>query len=156
MTMQRITFLIVGKIKTTWIAEGFAHFQARMEKQLNLNVVVVPPSKNIDPAKMSDEESEKIQKTVDSFDGDVWLLEETGKEFTSPQFAGLIAKAKDSGRSILFVLGGPYGVNATLKARIKNHVRLSAMTLPHELCALMFLEQLYRACEIQKGTGYHH
>jgi 23S rRNA (pseudouridine1915-N3)-methyltransferase len=154
--MQRITFLIVGKIKTSWIAEGFELFQSRLEKQLSFNVVTIPPSKNIDPKKMSEEETERIAKVVSSFDGDVWLLEETGKELTSPQFAELLGKAKDTGRSLLFILGGPYGVTAALKASIKNHLALSAMTLPHELCALLFLEQMYRGCEIQKGTGYHH
>lgn len=154
--MQRITFLLVGKIKTSWIAEGFTHFQDRLEHQLNFSLVTIPPSKNIDPKKMSEEESERIAKVVDGFDGDVWLLEEKGKEYTSPQFAELLSKAKDSGRSLLFILGGPYGVGSELKNRIKNHLSLSAMTLPHELCALMFLEQLYRACEIQKGSGYHH
>lgn len=154
--MQRITFLIVGKIKTSWIAEGFELFQSRLEKQLNFTVVVVPPSKNIDPKKMSEEESERIAKIVDAFDGDVWLLEEKGKNMTSPQFADLLMKAKDTGRSMLFVLGGPYGVAPTLKEKIKNHLALSAMTLPHELCALLFLEQMYRGCEIQKGSGYHH
>ncbi len=154
--MQRITFLVVGRIKTSWIAEGFELFQSRLEKQLSFNVVTIPPSKNIDPKKMSEEESERITKVINAFEGDVWLLEETGKEMTSPQFASLLSKAKDTGRSMLFILGGPYGVASSLKTSIKNHLRLSAMTLPHELCALLFLEQLYRACEIQKGSGYHH
>ena len=154
--MQRITFLIVGKIKTSWIAEGFALFQSRLEKQLSFSVVTIPPSKNIDPKKMSEEESERITKVVEAFDGDVWLLEEKGKEMTSPQFADLLMKAKDTGRSLLFILGGPYGVTPVLKTSIKNHLALSAMTLPHEWCALLFLEQMYRGCEIQKGTGYHH
>ena len=30
------------------------------------------------------------------------------------------------------------------------------MTLPHELCKLVFLEQLFRAQSIMTGTGYHH
>ena len=148
--------MLVGRMKTSWIAEGFELFRSRLEKQLSFNVVTIPPSKNIDPKKMSEEESERIAKVLDAFDGDVWLLEETGKEMTSPQFANVLMQAKDTGRSLLFILGGPYGVAPSLKTSIKNHLRLSAMTLPHELCALLFLEQMYRGCEIQKGTGYHH
>jgi 23S rRNA (pseudouridine1915-N3)-methyltransferase len=30
------------------------------------------------------------------------------------------------------------------------------MTFTHEMARLIFLEQLYRAVQIRKGTGYHH
>ena len=32
---------------------------------------------------------------------------------------------------------------------------LSSMTLPHELAMVVLVEQLYRASEIQRNTGYH-
>ena len=41
--------------------------------------------------------------------------------------------------------------------RLKGAIRLSLsnMTYPHELAAVMLMEQLYRASEIHRGTGYH-
>lgn len=154
--MQKVTFLVVGKIKTSWIVDGFEHFKARLQNQLSFEVNTILPSKNIDPKKMSEEESAKILEKVSSFQGDVWLLDEKGKSMTSPDFSTVIGKAKDNGTPLLFILGGPYGLTAEAKAKIKNHLQLSPMVFPHELCAVIFMEQLYRACEIQKGTGYHH
>ena len=34
-------------------------------------------------------------------------------------------------------------------------ISLSKMTLPHELAALVLVEQLYRAYEIDRGSSYH-
>jgi len=154
--MQRVTFLIVGRIKTPWISQGFDVYTSRLSYELMLDVVTIPPSKNIDPKKMSEEESERIVEKIAKFDGDVWLLDEKGKEMTSSEFSKVISTAKDAGRSLLFILGGPYRLTEEVKAKIPQKLRLSAMTFPHEFCSLVFLEQLYRACEIQKGSGYHH
>ena len=56
---------------------------------------------------------------------------------------------------MLFLLGGSYGWSDAVRAKGKR-MRLSDMVLPHELCRVVFLEQLYRAMEIAKGSGYHH
>ncbi len=45
---------------------------------------------------------------------------------------------------------------AKVKAAYPQSIRLSDMVFTHELCQLIFLEQLYRAHEILKGSGYHH
>lgn len=131
-------------------------YTSRLGHELMLEIVTIPPSKNINPQKMSEEESEKVMEKVSKFDGDVWLLDEKGKEMTSLEFSKVISSAKDSGRSLMFILGGPYGLITEAKAKIQNKLRLSSMTFPHEFCSLVFLEQLYRACEIGKGSGYHH
>jgi 23S rRNA (pseudouridine1915-N3)-methyltransferase len=154
--MQKVVFVFVGRVKTDWIAEGIKHFLFRLDRQMDLTMAELVPSKNVDPMKQREEESRVILKKLDSIDGDVWLLDEKGEGMTSVEFSSALSKEKDKGRTIIFVLGGAYGVSDEVRARSKKILQLSQMTFPHEFCTLVFLEQLYRAAEIQKGSGYHH
>lgn len=84
------------------------------------------------------------------------MLDDCGKQFSSPEFAQWIGTQRDNGRKITFVLGGAYGLDDRIRSKAKLVLSLSRMTLPHELCKLVFLEQLYRVHTILAGSGYHH
>ncbi len=154
--MQKVIFVYVGRVKTDWIAEGIKHFVFRLQRQIDLTMMELVPSKNLDSDKQRDEESRVILNKLDKIDGDVWLLDEKGQGMTSVEFSAALSREKDKGRTIVFVLGGAYGVSDEVRARSQKILQLSQMTFPHEFCTLVFLEQLYRAAEIQKGSGYHH
>ncbi|MBP8085757.1 MAG: 23S rRNA (pseudouridine(1915)-N(3))-methyltransferase RlmH, partial [Saprospiraceae bacterium] len=61
-----------------------------------------------------------------------------------------------SHKRLVFVIGSAYGFDPKVYDRADELLGLSAMTLPHQLCRLMMLEQLYRACTILRGESYHH
>ena len=154
--MQKVTFLYVGRVKTPWISEGCKQFEGRLQRSMDIDYVEVPPSRNLDDAKQRQEESASILRKLEKMEGDVWLLDEKGEEMSSTDFADLLGKAYDQGRPLVFILGGAYGVDDSVRRACKKTLCLSKMTFPHELCCLVFLEQLYRAGEIRKGSGYHH
>ena len=154
--MHRLTLLCVGPIKTKWIAEGCAHFLGRLGHSIQLEVIEVPASKQTDSAKQREEESQRLFAAIEKRQGDLWVLDERGKPVTSQAFASSLAGARDTGRPVIFVLGGAYGLTDAVRKRAHRVLKLSDMTFPHELCRLIFLEQLYRATEINKGSGYHH
>ena len=76
-------------------------------------------------------------------------LDEHGKDYTTKQFAGLL------GRETAFVIGGPEGLDVSIKKEAALLLRLSAMTLPHALAQVVLLEQLYRAATLLTGHPYH-
>jgi len=59
-------------------------------------------------------------------------------------------------KSLTFITGGAYGFSKEVYNRVNEQISLSAMTFPHQLVRLIFLEQLYRALTILKGEPYHH
>ncbi|MDO8648543.1 MAG: 23S rRNA (pseudouridine(1915)-N(3))-methyltransferase RlmH [Candidatus Peregrinibacteria bacterium] len=154
--MQRITLLTVGKLKESWAIEGCSQYIDRLVRAVDLAIVELPASKERDPEKQRIDESQRLIRTMQKMDAGVWLLDERGETLTSPQFSQVIGAARDAGRSLCFLLGGSYGVTDALRSVAQRKLRLSTMTLPHELCRVVFLEQLYRAMEILKGSGYHH
>jgi 23S rRNA (pseudouridine1915-N3)-methyltransferase len=154
--MQRITVITVGTIKTSWLQSGCSEYSQRLQRVVDLNIIEISPSKQKDPAKQQEEESQALLHRLQKIDGKVWILDETGDEMLSEQFAKEFGALADIGHSIVFILGGAYGLSDAIKKKADQLFALSQMTFPHELCRLVLLEQLYRASEIRRGSGYHH
>jgi 23S rRNA (pseudouridine1915-N3)-methyltransferase len=93
-------------------------------------------------------EGTKILKQTQSY----CLLDSTGKEFTSPDFA-LYLREKGA---VDFLIGGPFGVCDEIKAKAKETISLSRMTFTHEMARIVLLEQIFRAMTIIQGKEYHH
>jgi 23S rRNA (pseudouridine1915-N3)-methyltransferase len=154
--MQRLTLLCIGSLKFPWAKTACEEYVGRLKHSLKFEIVELPASKARESERQREEESERIIQALEKREGIVWVLDERGKEMTSESFSKELQMVKDRGDAVTFVLGGAYGLNDAVRKRANRLLRLSAMTLPHELCRVVFLEQLYRAMEIQKGSGYHH
>jgi len=81
--------------------------------------------------------------------GQMVALDERGKDMTTAQFASLL-KAETT-----FVIGGPDGLEESVKKDAALLLRLSSLTLPHALAQVVLLEQIYRAATMLTGHPYH-
>lgn len=147
--MQKIIFFSVGKIKSPWIADGCSMYIDRLRKQCDF-------SERILSAGTKEEENDRLLAALQKIDGVIVALDDRGKEFSSVEFASWIGKKRDIGDPVTFVLGGAFGLDDRVRSKADVVLSLSRMTFPHELCKLVFLEQLYRAHAIMAGSGYHH
>lgn len=72
-------------------------------------------------------------------------------------FTEMLEKSKNTSENMTFIIGGSYGVDLELFSGIPHTtLRLSDFVMPHSLALLVLIEQIYRAHEIMKGSGYHH
>ncbi|WP_289040357.1 23S rRNA (pseudouridine(1915)-N(3))-methyltransferase RlmH [uncultured Aliiroseovarius sp.] len=86
----------------------------------------------------------------------ICTLDERGKMLSSPDFATLMARWRDEGRSdVAFVIGGADGIDPTLRAQGDTSLSFGKMVWPHMLVRVMLAEQLYRAASILAGSPYH-
>lgn len=154
--MQKITVLAVGSLKAAWADAACRDYVTRLGHDLKFSVVELPASKQSDAIKQAAEEEQALLRWLSDVTGQIWVLDERGREYTSVSWADELTALADRGEELTLVLGGAYGFGEELRSRADRIVRLSAMTLPHELARVFLLEQLYRAVQIRKGTGYHH
>jgi 23S rRNA (pseudouridine1915-N3)-methyltransferase len=152
---MKILLLAVGKVRSAPLAELCADYLARLQRFGPADVKEVKAAARDIPRDACEEECRRLEELLESSDR-VMVLDERGAQVTSVELAGWLSQAeRESVKRMVFVLGGAYGMTEALKARGRK-LALSKLTLPHELCRAVALEQLYRARTIQNNLPYHH
>jgi 23S rRNA (pseudouridine1915-N3)-methyltransferase len=100
------------------------------------------------------EEAERLNASIPK-GARIIALDEQGRAMTSEDFARHLAKLRDDGSDLAFVIGGPDGLAASFRNAAHERLGFSAQTWPHMLVRAMLAEQLYRACAILSGHPYH-
>lgn len=149
-----ITVLAIGKKHERWAVDGIERYAQRLRKPYDLQWKLLPHSSREGDA-ARDEESGRILSAIKT-DEHVVLLDERGKNISSPALAKHLQGQFDSGRAVTVVIGGAYGVNAEMHTRADFTWSLSQLVFPHQLVRLVLAEQVYRAQEISAGRPYHH
>lgn len=150
--------LTVGKAKADYARLGLEHFAGRLKPYGGCRLAAVRPAratKGSPPAQLMAAEGERLLAALKPRDL-VWALDRQAKAWSSEQWARRLerARAGPSPRLVL-VVGGHLGLDPRVLARADERISLGRATLPHEMAALVGLEQLYRACTILAGSPYH-
>jgi len=156
---MKIQLWIVGKITQDFVEWGLTEFCGRIKHYLPFEMRVIPDiknTKNLSSEQIKEKEGEGILKIIQPGDYIV-LLDERGREFTSLQFSEYIEKKTHTvSKSLVFIIGGPYGFSQKVQEAAQEKIALSKMTFSHQLVRLIFAEQLYRALTILNREPYHH
>ena len=146
--------LAIGKKHDSWVAEGIERYQKRLKVPFSAEWVFMPHS-SLDGDRARQDESERILMRVTAYDFIV-LLDERGKELSSPAVAEVLKTQLDRSQKVLVIIGGAFGVTDELRGRADLVWSLSPLVFPHQLVRLILVEQLYRAQQITLGGSYHH
>ena len=139
--MGRITVHIHGPAKERAYGEMVKIYGDRL-KSRGINLLYHNSKKSLDAY------FTEINKS-----GLLFLLDESGVEHTSTEFSDLVREWTVSDKDVNLAIGPVDGWREYKQTA--DLIALSKMTFPHELAAVMLVEQVYRATEIIKGTNYH-
>jgi len=156
---MKIVLLTIGKTSEKYLIDGIAQYQKRLKYYTQFEMLEIPNlknSKNFSNAEIIKKEGELILKQLQNSDHLV-LLDDKGKDFTSPKYAQKLQQWMLSGKKrVVFVVGGAYGFSEQVYKRGNEKISLSKMTFSHQMVRLFFVEQLYRAFTILNNEPYHH
>ncbi len=156
---MKLVLICVGKTRERFIQEGIDKYLRYLRPYADIEVKQLKEEKIQDlkdAPLIRKREAEKITHALPPR-GYLIALDERGNEFTSHEFAQIVADRLDeSVRELVFVVGGAMGLDEGISKRADRVIALSRWTLTHEMARLVLLEQLYRAFTIIKGKKYHY
>jgi len=139
--INKIRIICVGKIKEKYLEQGIAEFLKRLN-----------PFCKIEITEIKDEGMKKEAERFDKYiTNSTYALDSKGMMYSSEEFSELLKKQEGE---LTFIIGGPDGIDESLKKRCKL-ISLSKMTLLHEMARFVFIEQTYRAYTIINNRKYH-
>ena len=155
--MPRIHILAVGGKLPGWASEACEEYLKRLPREFEAALTEIraePRSSGKSVEQMMAAEAQRLRAAVPR-GARLVGLDEHGKDPNTAQFATLLRGWLDSGVTTAFLIGGPDGLDASLKRDCEKQLRLSSFTLPHALARAVLAEQLYRAATLLTGHPYH-
>ena len=141
----------------TWVTSGWHDYAKRMPRELALELLEIKPESRTtgkSVAAMLAAEAGRLDAALPAGCRRV-VLDEQGDAVTTRQLAGRLEKWLGGGNDMAFLIGGPDGLDARIKAGAAESLRLSSLTLPHTIVRVILAEALYRASSVLKGHPYH-
>jgi 23S rRNA (pseudouridine1915-N3)-methyltransferase len=140
--MFKIKIFTVGKTKESWLQQATEEYHKRIKNTIQVEWVLC---KN----------DEQLVSTLEKESS--WIsLDPKGSLLSSEEFSTfLFSELEEEGSRLNLVIGGAEGLAPSIRKKSKSLISLSKMTFTHQITRLILLEQIYRALEIRKGSGYH-
>lgn len=158
---MRLLVLAVGHARGTpegTLSEDFIGRAKALGKRLGFTTVTV---EEVSVSKLREaharivEEGERLAARIPS-GAHVIALDAKGKGMTSEAFAEMLGAMRDAGaRDLVFLIGGPDGLDPGPSVKPGRSLAFGPQTWPHLLVRAMLCEQIYRALTILAGHPYH-
>jgi 23S rRNA (pseudouridine1915-N3)-methyltransferase len=158
---MQILIIAVGKIKEKYLQDGIAEYQKRLHPYVKMNILELTEEKR--PASASEsvetaakkKEGERLLAAIPpgSF---VVALDAGGLSWSSEELAETFRQYEIAGKNqITFIIGGDLGLSPAVLTQSGMRLSLSKMTFTHPMARLLLVEQIYRACRINRNEPYH-
>lgn len=156
---MKIILIQIEKTNDSYLNEGIKIYTDRLKNYVSFTTETIVMNKLVRQKPFDEQkkaEALEIEKLLLPADYLV-CLDEHGKQLKSTLFADFLNKRMVSGcKRLVFLIGGPFGIDQSILKNSSYVMSLSDMTFSHQMIRLFFCEQLYRGFSILKNEKYHH
>ncbi len=148
----------IGAYKFDLLQSGESEFLKRLKRYCRIDVQWVE-SQKISSRRSASEilrlESELLLSKIPE-PSLLVALDRQGQILSSEAFSEKLNHWQNqSAKEVVFIIGGPLGLDRRVLEEADMILSFSKMTFTHEMIRLLLLEQLYRAFTILKSEPYH-
>ncbi len=153
---MKLYLVAVGQRQPAWADTAYDDFAKRFppEMRLELKAVKAETRGSKTPDQLMAAEAARLTAALPKGVRRV-VLDERGTRLTTVQLSERMKAWMGDGRDVAFIVGGPDGLDATLKQSADETLRLSDLTLPHAFVRVWLAEALYRAWTVMVNLPYH-
>ncbi|MSR84893.1 23S rRNA (pseudouridine(1915)-N(3))-methyltransferase RlmH [Candidatus Uhrbacteria bacterium] len=156
--MHFLMIRAIGKPHEAWQKEAIHTYIERLGSMAKIQLIELPEGHQ-GSAKPNEEKTRRLEaeSLLKSLPASAWViaLDETGQNLSSTMLAKKMSEWSAGGRPVVFLIGGSWGLDSSIKERAHHVLSFGKHTLPHLLARITLLEQLYRAEMILSGKTYH-
>lgn len=143
--MHTIEIVSVGKNKEPWLQEAWDLYLQRLQSHLKVNVQWFKNTETLD---------QYLQEHPETI-----LLDPKGALLDSRKFKDYLwDRSRHYKGKISIAIGPDEGFSPEQRQKAQESkalISFSPMTLTHQMCRIMLIEQVYRAVQIDLGSPYH-
>jgi 23S rRNA (pseudouridine1915-N3)-methyltransferase len=156
---MKITIVAVGQRQPAWAVAAVDEYLSRLPAEFKVELKEVKaeprtPRRSEPTQRLLAAEADRIRAALPP-GCQLVALDERGRDWTTRQLADALQRWRDAAEQVAFVIGGPDGLDASLKSAARVLLRLSSLTLPHALARVLLAEQIYRSWSLLANHPYH-
>mgnify|MGYP003349554744 FL=1 len=122
--------------------------------KLGLKAVKAEPRGSKPASALMAAEAERLRAAIPK-QARVVVLDERGDHLTTLALSQRMRQWQSEAQEVALLIGGPDGLDPTLRSDAHERIRLSDLTLPHAMVRVLLVEQLYRGWSILAKHPYH-
>jgi len=153
----KIKVLAIGNRLPAWVSSGIEEYAKRLPTDIHLEwsqFRLQSKFSSKTAAIAREKQGEKFLAAI-PVASTVIALDEGGDAWSSKELANTVSNWILDKKYICMLIGGPDGLSPKCLERADQIWSLAPITLPHSLVRIILVEQLYRACSINRGHPYH-